>query len=89
VLDPFAFMSADEARPDCLPHLWDGTSDAVAARAAVVARAGLVLLKSVTLPDDGDWFAAARVGYVDSMFPVIVRTAGLQVRSVNLRAWPE
>ncbi len=89
VLDPFAFVMADEGRPGCLPRHWDATSDSVAARAAVVARAGLVLLKSVTLPDEGDWFAAARAGYVDPVFPEIVRTGGVEVRVVNLRGWTD
>jgi aspartokinase-like uncharacterized kinase len=85
VLDPFAFMTADEGQPGCLPHHWNATSDSVAARVAAVARAGLVLLKSVTLPDDGDWFAAAKAGHVDSVFPEIVHAAGLHVRAVNLK----
>jgi aspartokinase-like uncharacterized kinase len=88
VLDPFAFMTADEGRPGCLPKHWDATSDSVAARVAVVARADLVLLKSVMLPSDGDWFAAAAAGDVDSLFPDVVRAGDVQVRAVNLRAWP-
>ncbi len=88
VLDPFAFVMADEGRPGCLPHHWAATSDSVAARAAVVAQAELVLLKSVTIPDDGDWFTAATAGYVDKVFPSFVANAELNVRSVNLRAFP-
>jgi aspartokinase-like uncharacterized kinase len=88
VLDPFAFALADEGRPGCLPHHWDATSDSVAARAAVVAGAGLVLLKSVTVDEAGDWFAAAAAGQVDPVFPQIIRAAGLKARAVNLRAWP-
>jgi aspartokinase-like uncharacterized kinase len=88
ILDPFAFIRADDGRPGCLPHSWDATSDSVAARAAVVAGAALVLLKSVTLPEDVDWSAAAAAGHVDPVFPGIVAAAGLPVRAVNLRAWP-
>jgi aspartokinase-like uncharacterized kinase len=88
VLNPFAFLMADEGRPGCLPHGWDVTSDSVAARAAVVVGAGLVLLKSVTLQDEGDWFAAAAAGYVDAVFPEIVRDTGLHARAVNLRDQP-
>src|ERR1700722_3046111 len=73
ILDPFAFVSDDDGRPGCLPHCWDATSDSVAARAAVVARAGLVLLKSVTMNEDDDWHAAARAGHVDPVFPGIVQ----------------
>src|SRR5262249_54432725 len=39
ILDPFLFVANDEGRPGCLPHHWDATSDSVAARAAVTARA--------------------------------------------------
>jgi aspartokinase-like uncharacterized kinase len=88
VLDPFAFALADEAEVGCLPHHWDATSDSVAARVAVVARAELVLLKSVPRPE-GDWFAAAAEGYVDPVFPQIVRAARLRVRAVDLRAWAD
>jgi aspartokinase-like uncharacterized kinase len=87
VLDPFAFMMADEDRPGCLPHHWDVTSDSVAARVAVVAGAGLVLLKSVTLPADADWFTAAAAEHIDPVFPEIVRGTALHVRVVNLRVW--
>jgi aspartokinase-like uncharacterized kinase len=86
VLNPFAFARADEGRPGALPHHHDATTDSVAARAAVVAHAPLVLLKSADLPA-GDWDAAAAAGQVDPLFPGIVRAAGLAVRAVNLRAW--
>jgi aspartokinase-like uncharacterized kinase len=88
ILDPFAFISADDGRPGCLPHHWDATSDSVAARAAVVARAGLVLLKSITLPEGLNWRQAAAAGHVDPVLPDIVAAAGLHVRVINLRAWP-
>jgi aspartokinase-like uncharacterized kinase len=87
ILDPFAFVSADDGRPGCLPHHWDATSDSVAARAAIVARAPLVLLKSVALPEAVDWGRAAEAGHVDPVFPGIVAAARLHVRAVNLRTW--
>jgi aspartokinase-like uncharacterized kinase len=87
ILDPLAFVERDEGRPGCLPHHWDATSDSVAARAAVVAGAELVLLKSAPLPRGIDWDEAARTGHVDPVFPGIVRQANLRVSAVNLRAW--
>jgi aspartokinase-like uncharacterized kinase len=87
ILDPFTFALADEGRPGCLPHHWDATSDSVAARVAVVARADLVLLKSITLPEGMSWSEAAAAGHVDTTFPGVVAEGGLRVRAVNLRAW--
>jgi aspartokinase-like uncharacterized kinase len=90
VLDALAFARADEGRPGCLPHSWEVTSDAIAARVAVVAGAGeLVLLKSVDVPEGIDWEEAGRRGLVDPAFAGVVRQAGpgLCVRAVNLRAW--
>lgn len=88
ILDPLAFVTEDDGRPGCLPHDWDATSDSVAARAAIVVRAGLVLLKSATIPEAMPWEEAAKAGHVDRVFPGLVRTAGLRVRVVNLREWP-
>ena len=85
VLDPHAFALADEGRAGCLPHVWEATSDSVAARVAEAAGADLVLLKSVDVA--GDWERAAREGLVDPVFPGIVARAALRVRAVNLRAW--
>jgi aspartokinase-like uncharacterized kinase len=87
ILDPFEFVRDDEGRPGCLPHCWDATSDSVAARVAVAARARLVLLKSISLPDGMSWHVAAAAGHVDPIFPDIVVDAGLDVRAINLRLW--
>jgi aspartokinase-like uncharacterized kinase len=81
VLDALAFALAD----DRLPHSWQTTSDAVAARAAEVAGGELVLLKSATLPAASSWREAARAGLVDPVLPGIVERAGLRVHWVNLR----
>lgn len=81
VLDAFAFLDANGG----VPHSWEATSDAVAARAAAVARGELVLLKSVTIPAAMSWEDAARMGYVDRVFPEVVRASGIRVRAVNLR----
>jgi aspartokinase-like uncharacterized kinase len=91
ILDPFPFMQADEGRAGCLPHRWEVTSDAIAARAAVVAGARrLVLFKAVTVPAGMGWEEAGRRELVD---PWLARTlrgapAGLVVCAVNLRTWP-
>jgi aspartokinase-like uncharacterized kinase len=87
VLDPLAFVEADEGQPGCLPATWDASSDAVAGRAAEVARSELVLLKSATLPAGMAWSEAARRGFVDPVLPGIIARADLCVRAVNLRDW--
>jgi aspartokinase-like uncharacterized kinase len=87
VLDAFAFVEEDEGRPGCLPHTWEVTSDAVAARVAVVARARrLVLLKSAMVPQGVAWAEAGRRGLVDAWFARVLEQApGLEVCAVNLR----
>jgi aspartokinase-like uncharacterized kinase len=92
VLDPYAFCRREEREcpGEALPHSWDVTSDAVAARAAVVAGARrLVLLKSVIVPEAMDWEEAGRWGFVDRALAGVIRTARtpLEVRSVNFREW--
>lgn len=92
ILDPHEFARADEGRAGHLPHCWAVTSDALAARAAVVYDAAhLILLKSVTLPPGIDWHEAAQRGHVDALFAEVLRGAPeyLRVSSVNLRTWPD
>lgn len=87
VLDAHAFARADEARPGCLPHRWDVTSDSVAARVARVAGAErLILLKSVSLPTGIDWKQAAEQGYLDGGFANLVGT-DFALEAINLREW--
>ena len=86
VLDAHAFCQIDEGRPCSLPHLWDVTSDAIAARVAEAAKADLVLLKSIDLPAGMNWKDAAAGGLVDPTFPKVVRRAGLAVHWLNLRS---
>jgi aspartokinase-like uncharacterized kinase len=91
ILDALAFLRSDEdAHPaHRLPHSWDTTSDAVAARVAVWAGAGrLILLKSTTIPPDIHWAEAARLGHVDPVFPDVILRAPRppNVEVVNLRA---
>lgn len=90
VLDIHEFARADEMCSAHLPHSWAVTSDAFAARAAVVFQARhLILLKSTTIPPDVDWREAGRLGLVDTFFGEILRDApaDLCVRAVNLRTW--
>jgi aspartokinase-like uncharacterized kinase len=94
VLDAFAFAERDEAQSGHLPHSWDVTSDALAARVAQVLQARqLVLLKSVSFPEGLDWVEAGRQGWVDRAFAQVLGQAELagsttlRVRVVNLRVW--
>jgi aspartokinase-like uncharacterized kinase len=86
ILDAYTFAQADESRPTHLPHTWNATSDAVAARVAVVANARrLILLKSVTVSPGLNWDEVARQGVIDSSFAEIVAQSGLDAVVVNLR----
>jgi aspartokinase-like uncharacterized kinase len=90
ILDAASFAVWDgRAHLDAgLPPCWAVTSDAIAARAAVVYEADhLVLLKSVTVPQGMSWEEAGERGYVDTMFAQVLRqaSANLCVRAVNLR----
>ena len=89
VLDALPFFQADEANAEHLPHSWQVTSDSLAVRAAVLAKAcELILLKSVDC-DGTDWAAAARAGIVDGYFTAALHQAPreMQIRLVNLRTW--
>jgi aspartokinase-like uncharacterized kinase len=87
ILDGRAFARAEEARPGALPHCWAVTSDSIAARAVVVLEARrLILLKSVTMPEEIDWTEAARRGWVDRHLPKLLATAAIDVCAINLRA---
>lgn len=68
-----------------LPHSWDLTTDSIAALAAGVARARLVLLKSVDIPPITRWLEASCRGWVDACFPSIVTQHNLQVEAINFR----
>jgi aspartokinase-like uncharacterized kinase len=85
ILDMHCFAREDESRPDHLPHAWQVTSDSLAARVAVVARAArLILLKSKDAPAC-DWIEAAKLGFVDASFPRLIESAHLVVDVINLR----
>ena len=86
VLAPRRFLDRleREAR-DPLPHSWDVTSDAIAARLAVELRAPEVaLLKSAPLPTGADRAEAARLGLVDLAFRDAAKSLPV-VTYVNLR----
>lgn len=87
ILDAYHFACVDEKNAERLPHLWEVTSDSIAARVAAVAQAReLILLKSVTLPADMTWTKAAELSHVD---PYFARTVPPQVRvrAINFRTW--
>jgi aspartokinase-like uncharacterized kinase len=91
ILDVHEFARLDDHRSGRLPHSWAVTSDAFAARVAVVTHARhLVLLKSMMIPPGVNWSKAGRLGWVDEMFAEVLRDApaDLRVSAVNLRTWP-
>ncbi|MFO0965397.1 MAG: hypothetical protein U0793_07400 [Gemmataceae bacterium] len=53
-----------------MPHLWSVTSDSLPPPSR--SADGLVLLKSVDLPPDMDWQAAADKGLLDEYFPQLL-----------------
>jgi aspartokinase-like uncharacterized kinase len=83
IVDMYRFAIEDEARPDHLPHIWDVTSDSLAARLARVVEAQhLILLKSV---DPGtDWLTN---GVVDEHFSSIATIAPFRIEVINFRSW--
>jgi aspartokinase-like uncharacterized kinase len=88
ILDVHDFARADEGCRGCLPHSWEVTSDAFAARVALVFQASqLILLKSTTISHGLDWAEAGRLGFVDKKLAEVLRNAlaDLHVRVVNLR----
>jgi hypothetical protein len=87
ILDMYFFCRGDEGRPDHLPHVWQVTSDSLAARVAIVAHARqLILLKSNEMPNR-DWVEASKLGYVDEYFGSMVKNAEFLVNAINLREW--
>jgi 5-(aminomethyl)-3-furanmethanol phosphate kinase len=90
LLDAHAFFHRDEEQHgQVLPHTWEVTSDSLAARTATaLGAAGLVLLKSTSIPPGQDWDEAGRLGLVDPHFAGLVREAKLlDVRAIDLREW--
>jgi len=89
LLDAFAFAVADETRSSPMPHLWDATSDCVAAQLAWRGEADeLVLLKSRHWIG-ADWARASQEGVVDSVFPTFAnRLTKTKISVVDLRSRP-
>ncbi|MFN4259701.1 MAG: uridylate kinase [Gemmataceae bacterium] len=91
ILDGYEWFRRDEGQPGCLPHAWEVTSDALAARVAVLTKAyQLILLKSTDMPLGRDWRELGQVGFVDAhLARVLARSVDppLRVRAVNLRSW--
>jgi aspartokinase-like uncharacterized kinase len=82
ILEAHAFAEADRGQPGEVPHFWEATSDALAARvAAVMGAKELVLLKSATV---GELHEAVWRGIVDQHFRQLL-PATVKVRVVNLR----
>jgi aspartokinase-like uncharacterized kinase len=89
LLDALPFFRADESNAGHLPHSWRVTSDSLAVRAAVLAKAReLILLKSVSWPGT-DWTEAMHAGIVDAYFMDALRQSpsDMRIRIVNLRTW--
>jgi hypothetical protein len=87
ILDPHQFALDDEASADRLPHCWQVTSDSIAARVAIVAEAAeVILLKSISIPEEMDWKEAARHGYVDPHLAQFAgKVCGPVIRVLNFR----
>lgn len=88
IINPLAFCRREDTNSKRVPHCWQATSDAVAARIAEAFDINeLVLMKSADPPagEIEDW---AKASYIDSVFPAIIRRANIKVTCINLLAWP-
>ncbi len=76
----------DLPEPNALPARWEVTSDSIAARITIIARAErLILAKSVSIAPGSTRLDAARLGLVDACFPQVAATLE-RVELANLRA---
>jgi 5-(aminomethyl)-3-furanmethanol phosphate kinase len=90
ILDAFTFGQRDEGQPGSLPSDWHTTTDAIAARAALVGGARrLHLLKSTDLGDAQTLRDAVAASLVDRVLPDVIEGSNLEVSWVNLRKWPK
>ena len=78
-------LDDDRTSPEALARTWDTTTDAIAARIAVLLGADeLALLKSTSVPPGTTRDEAVRLGLVDAAFPSASRGLNAVV-AVNLR----
>ena len=87
LLNSDVFLQLYEAQIAAVPHTWGLTTDSIAAYAAGVANCPLVLLKSVDMPPETSWQAAADAGWVDPHFPGVLAKYSLVAKSLNFRRW--
>ena len=85
LLNSEVFLQRYEAQIVAVPHTWELTTDSIAAYAAGVANCPLILLKSVDMPAETSWQAAADTGWVDPHFPGVVAKYQLVAKSLNFR----
>ena len=86
-LGAWLFLRQYENELGRIPHSWEFTTDSIAALAASVARARVILLKSIDIPHGCSWEEAASRGWVDGCFPAIVAGHALCVEAINFRRW--
>jgi aspartokinase-like uncharacterized kinase len=87
ILNAPYFTTHDETQAGALPHTWRVTSDAIAARVAEVAKAPLIMLKSVELPDGISWSDATEQGLIDPVFGEVVQRGNIDVTWLNFRRY--
>ncbi|WP_162656407.1 amino acid kinase family protein [Tuwongella immobilis] len=88
IVDVAAWLHADEAHPDHLPHSWAVTSDAIAVRLArLLAVDHLLLAKSCPVSEANSWETHAEQGIVDPTFPTQLPHFSGTVSALNFRAW--
>ena len=88
MIDCLAFARSDDDNPLSLPHIWQVTTDSIAARIAMTYGCQrLVLLKSLDVPNDTTWEVAAKNGWVDDYFPTIAIPATFPIETLNFREW--
>lgn len=88
ILEAHAFCQLDEGYSGSLPHLWDVTTDSIAARVASTFRADkLILLKSIDVPDNCVWAEAVAQRWVDPFFPTAIEPFDGSIEFVNFRRW--
>jgi aspartokinase-like uncharacterized kinase len=84
ILDPFEFFS----KHDLTPQSWAVTSDSLALAYTQHQQASkLVLLKSVSKPEETSWEQSANLKLVDPFFPTLLQQQPIPVELISFRAW--